>query len=166
MPKDLRSVETVATLDRKDFALMGALQLNSSCRLEELAKLVTLAPSSVHERLRRLERLGIIRGWTIKLDAPGLGLGILAFVGISSKIPCSKLIESLRDIPAIEECHSVAGEWSMLLKVRVRDTESLLTLSERIRKIPGVEQTQTTIVLKSQIERPISLKELAASANK
>lgn len=146
----------VPSLDRKDFALITTLQENASRRLEDLAKVVELAPSSVHERLRRLERLGVIRGWSIEVDAQALGLGVLAFIGISSKKPCSELVESLRAIPAIEECHSVAGELSMLLKVRVADTASLLTLAERLRKIPGVEQTSTTIVLKSQFVRPIS----------
>jgi Lrp/AsnC family leucine-responsive transcriptional regulator len=145
----------MSTLDRKDFALISALQENASRRLEDLAKVVGLAPSSVHERLRRLERLGVIRGWSIEVDAQALGLGVLAFIGVSSRKPCSELVESLRAIPAVEECHSVAGELSMLLKVRVADTGSLLTLTERLRKIPGVEQTSTTIVLKSQFERPI-----------
>jgi Lrp/AsnC family transcriptional regulator, leucine-responsive regulatory protein len=144
------------TLDRKDFALISALQENASRRLEDLANVVDLAPSSVHERLRRLERTGVIRRWSIEVDEQALGLGVLAFIGISSKKPCSELVESLRAIRAVEECHSVAGELSMLLKVRVADTASLLTLTERLRKIPGVEQTSTTIVLKSQFERHIS----------
>jgi Lrp/AsnC family leucine-responsive transcriptional regulator len=152
------------TLDRKDFALIQSLQENASRRLEDLAKLVGLAPSSVHDRLRRLERFGVIQGWTIKLDASVLGLGILAFIGISLSRPCSELIDVLRPISAIEECHSIAGRLSLLLKVRVRDTASLVELLERLRKIPGIEQTESTIVLKSQIERPISLKELVGAA--
>lgn len=144
-------------LDRKDFALIQALQQNASQRLEDLAKLVNLSPSSVHDRLRRLERLKIISGWTIKLDAPALGLGVLAFVGIGATKPCSEILSALQAIPAIEECHSVAGGLSMILKVRVRDTPALLALSERLRKIPGIERTETTIVLKTQIERAISL---------
>jgi Lrp/AsnC family leucine-responsive transcriptional regulator len=146
----------MSTFDRKDFALIGALQENASTRLEDLSKVVGLAPSSVHDRLRRLERLGVIKKWSIEVDAQARGLGVLAFIGLSSKKPCSELVESLRAIPAVEECHSVAGELSMLLKVRVADTASLLTLVERLRKIPGVEQTSTTIVLKSQFERQIS----------
>ncbi len=146
----------MSTFDRKDFALIGALQENASRRLEDLAKIVDLAPSSVHDRLRRLERLGVIKKWSIEVDAQALGFGVLAFIGISSKKPCSELVASLRAFPSIEECHSVAGELSMLLKVRVADTDSLLTLAERLRKIPGVEQTSTTIVLKSQFERRIS----------
>jgi Lrp/AsnC family transcriptional regulator, leucine-responsive regulatory protein len=145
------------SLDKKDFALIEALQQNGSRRLEDLAKLVHLAPSSVHDRLQRLERVGIIRQWTIKVDAQALGLGVLAFVGIRATRPCSELVEALRAIPSIEECHSVAGELSMMLKVRVANTAGLLELSDRLRAIPGVEQTETTIVLKTQIDRPIAV---------
>ena len=148
-------------LDKKDFALIDALQQNASQRLEDLARMVQLAPSSVHDRLRRLERDGIIKKWTVDLDVSALGLGVLAFVGIRATRPCSELLEALQAIPSIEECHSVAGELSMILKVRVANTPALLELSERLRQIPGIEQTETTIVLKTQIDRPISLKSLA-----
>lgn len=145
-------------LDRKDFALLEALLRNASLRLEDLARLVHLAPSSVHDRLRRLERDGIIKKWTVELDAPALGLGVLAFIGIRANRPCSELLAPLREISFIEECHSVAGELSMVLKVRVADTATLLELSERLRQIPGIDQTETTIVLKTQIDRPIALR--------
>jgi Lrp/AsnC family transcriptional regulator, leucine-responsive regulatory protein len=158
MPKYFRYDEVFLSVDRKDFALIAALQQNASRRLEDLAKIVHLAPSSVHDRLRKLEQVGIIQRWTIKLDAPALGLGVLAFVGISATKPCSELLDALRAIPAIEECHSVAGELSMMLKVRVANTPALLELSDRLRAIPGIEQTETTIVLKTQIDRPIALK--------
>lgn len=144
-------------LDRKDFALLDALRQNASQRLEDLARLVKLAPSSVHERLRRLERERVIRKWTVDVDAAALGLGVVAFIGISATRPCSELLDAIRKLPSIEECHSVAGELSMILKVRVRDTGALLSLSEHLRQIPGIEQTETTIVPKTQIERPVTL---------
>src|SRR5260370_41247346 len=150
-------------LDKKDFALIEALQQNASQRLEDLARMVQLAPSSVHDRLRRLESRGIIRNWTIKLDAPALGLGVLAFVGIRATKPCSELLEAMRAIPCIEECHSVAGELSMILRVRVASTPALLELSERLREIPGIEQTETTIVLKTQIDWPVALQSPATA---
>ena len=145
-------------LDRKDFALLEALLRNASQRLEDLARLVHLAPSSVHDRLRRLEREGIIKKWTVELDAAALGLGVLAFIGIRATRPCSELLAPLGEIPSIEECHSVAGELSMVLKVRVANTAALLELSERLRQISGIEQTETTIVLKTQIDRPMTLR--------
>jgi DNA-binding Lrp family transcriptional regulator len=144
-------------LDRTDLALVGALQRDAAQRLEDLARLVDLAPSSVHERLRRLERAGIVRRWTIDLDHAALGLGVLAFVGVRSTKPCSALLPALESIPAIEECHSVAGELSLLLKVRVGSTPALLEFAERLRQIPGIEATETTIVLQTQFERPVTL---------
>jgi DNA-binding Lrp family transcriptional regulator len=150
-------------LDRKDFALLEALQQNASQRLEDLARLVNLAPSSVHDRLRRLERGGVIKNWTVKLDAVSLGLGVMAFVGLQTSRPCSEVLEALRDTPAIEECHSVAGRLCIVLKVRSPDTAGLLALVERLRKIPGIENTETTIVLQTMFDRPIALKTLAAT---
>ncbi|MGE5803975.1 MAG: Lrp/AsnC ligand binding domain-containing protein, partial [Gemmatimonadota bacterium] len=63
----------------------------------------------------------------------------------------------LEKIPAIEECHSVAGRLSLVLKVRVAATADLLELTDRLRQIPGIEGTETTIVLKTQIDRPIPI---------
>lgn len=143
-------------LDLKDLALIRALQQDASERLEDLARKVKLVPSSVHDRLRRLEGAGIIRK-TVKVDAPALGLGVLAFVGIQATRPCSELLEALSAIASIEECHSVAGELSMILKVRVATTAALLELLDQLREIPGIEQTETTIALKTQIDRPIAL---------
>jgi Lrp/AsnC family leucine-responsive transcriptional regulator len=148
---------TRKNFDKTDLAIIRALQHDASQRLEDIARLTKLAPSSVHDRLRRLQRDGIIRGWTINVDSGLLGLGVLAFVGVSASKPCSELIEALKGIAAIEECHSVAGELSMLLKVRTSSTLELLDLSERLRQIPGIEGTQTTIVLKTHIDQPAAL---------
>ena len=144
-------------LDATDVALIGQLQVNANRRLEDLAKVVGLAPSSVHDRIRRLERDGIIRRWTVDVDEVALGLDVLAFVGVRATKPCAELMAALTAIPAIEECHSVAGELSMLLKVRVPNTGSLLTLADQLRQIPGIAGTETTVVLRTQLERPIPL---------
>ena len=144
-------------LDTVDLTLITALQADASKRLDALGAMVGLAPSSVHDRLRRLERDGVLLRWTIDVDAvAAFGLGVLAFIGVRSTKPCSEMISALTDISEIEECHSVAGDLSLLLKVRVASTPSLLHLVERLRQIPGVEQTETTIVLKTQLDRPIS----------
>lgn len=144
-------------LDPTDRLLLQALQQDARQRLEDLAKLVRLAPSSVHDRLRRLERDGVLRRWTIELDHAAVGLGVLAFVGVRATKSCSALMPAFEKVAAIEECHSVAGELSMLLKVRVADTPALLHFVESLRQIPGIEQTETTVVLQTQIERPIPL---------
>lgn len=144
-------------LDPTDHALVEAVQRDASQRLEALARLVGLAPSSVHDRLRRLERDGVIRRWTVDVDAAAFGLHVLAFVGVRSSRPCAELVGAFEPIAAVEECHSVAGGQSLLLKVRVATPAALLALVERVRQIPGVEGTETSVVLKTQIERPLGL---------
>lgn len=144
-------------LDRKDFALVEALQQDAAQRLEDLGRRVGMAPSSVHERLRRLEAAGVIRRWTVECDAAALGLGVLAYIGIRATRPCSELVPALQTITAIEECHSVAGAVSMLLKVRVASPPDLLSLAERLRQIPGIEGTESTIVLATQFDRPFQV---------
>ena len=141
-------------LDRKDFALISALQDDASKRLEDLAQIVGLAPSSVHERLRRLKSAGVIRRWTIDCDEAALGRPLLAFVGVRSTRPCAALRSALEAIPAIEECHSVAGNLSMLLKVRGENSAALMTLVEEVRGIPGVDATETIVALATQFARP------------
>jgi DNA-binding Lrp family transcriptional regulator len=147
----------MTSLDPIDLTLIDAVQQNAAQRLEDLGRLVKLAPSSVHDRLRRLERDGVIRRWTVDLDAQAVGLGVLAFIGVRSSRACSSVLAGLTAIPEIEEVHSVAGELCFMLKVRVADTNALLGLIERLRQIEGIEQTQTTVVLKTQLDRPIAL---------
>lgn len=145
------------SLDPIDLTLIDAIQHNASRRLEDLGRLVHLAPSSVHDRLRKLERDGVIKRWTVDLDAAALGLGVLAYIGVRSSRTCAALLAELAAFPEIEEVHSVAGELCFLLKVRVADTNALLGLIERLRGVQGIEQTQTTVVLKTQLDRPFAL---------
>lgn len=144
-------------LDQADLTLIQELQRDAAQRLEDLARKVQMAPSSVHERLRRLESSAILKRWTIEIDAARLGLGVLAYVGIRATRPCSEILPVIELIPAVEEAHSVAGELSLMLKIRVTTTAALLELIDRLRQIPGVEGTETTIVLKTQFDRPTSL---------
>ena len=145
-------------LDTKDVLLLNALQQNGSQRLEDLAKAVHLAASSVHDRLRRLQHNGVIQGWTVKVDSNAVGLGVLAYIHIAASSPCRVILPEIEKISAVEECHSVAGRWCMLLKVRVPDTAGLLGLIDRLREISGVEETETTIVLQTRFDRPVAAK--------
>ncbi|MDQ2768256.1 MAG: Lrp/AsnC family transcriptional regulator [Gemmatimonadota bacterium] len=147
----------VPELDKIDRVLVSALQNDARLRLEDLARMVKLVPSSVHDRLRRLERDGVIGRWTIDVDVSAFGLDVLAYIGVQSSKPCSKVIPLLEPFTAIEECHSVAGAKGLMLKVRVPSTHALLELVEQLRQIPGVEGTETSIVLKTQFHRPIAL---------
>jgi DNA-binding Lrp family transcriptional regulator len=140
------------SLDRIDAVLLDALRANGRLRLEDLAQRVELSPSSVHERLRRLERTGVIRRWTITVAPEALGLGVLAFVDVRASRPCSQLAEPISRIGEVEEFHALAGQFSCRLKLRARSTEHLLEIIERLKQIPGIEATESSIVLKTYLE--------------
>lgn len=144
-------------LDESDSRILRCLQANARTTLAEVGREVGLAASSVHERLRRLQRDGVIRGWTLALDARAVGRPVTAFVGVEADVTGGSLAGRLRQRPEIDECHDIAGDLSFFLKVRARDTEALLELVDWIRELPGVRQTRTTVVLKTEFERQVWL---------
>jgi len=151
-------------LDNNDIRILEALQEDASRKLEDLARIVHLAPSSIHDRLRRLQQEGVIRRWTVDVEYSALGLNVEAFIGINASSPCSEVVRQLAAIPAIETCHSVAGTLSLLLQVRVANPSDLMTLTETLRAIPGIESTETTIVLKTHLDRPVKSPPLTSTS--
>lgn len=139
-------------LDDTDLAILEALQRDGHLSHAELARMVGLAVSSVHERVRKLVQGGVIAGWEARLSPAKLGLDLLAFVYVLMDRPESSpgFIEAVATIPEVQECHHIAGDWNFLLKIRVRNTSALDTLlTNRLKIVPGVTRTQTTISLTS-----------------
>jgi Lrp/AsnC family leucine-responsive transcriptional regulator len=119
---------------------------------------VGLSASSVHDRVRKLEQAGVIRGYRAIVDPDALGLLITALVAATPLDPQQPddLPDRLADFPEVEDCFSVAGEANYILKVRTRTTVELEDLIRRLREKGGVA-TRTTIALSIPFEdRPIT----------
>ena len=112
-----------------------------------------LSTSSVHDRLQRLRREGVIQRWTVEIAPETLGLPVLALIGIKASRHCGDLVGPLTDMPEVVEYHAVAGAFGAFLKVRATSPEHPYELIERLRRIPGVTGTETTVVLKTYVER-------------
>lgn len=139
-------------IDDIDLKILGILQADGRTSHAEVARQVGLVPSAVHERVKKLEERGIVRGYHARLDPDALGKRLLAFVFLKAEEAGggSEVSEALARIPELLEVHHVAGEDCYLLKVRTADTESLGRLiRERLRAIPQVRSTRSTIVLES-----------------
>lgn len=144
-------------LDDTDLMILEAVQRNGHLSHAEIARMVGLAVSSVHERIRKLVERGVIAGWVAQLSPAALGLDLLAFVYVLMDRPESSptFIELANQLPEVQECHHIAGDWNFLLKIRVRNTaafEALLT--NRLKTVPGVVRTQTIITLVSYKDTP------------
>ena len=142
-----RSVEEI------DRAIVAALTLDGRLSYTDLAERVGLSVSAAHQRVRRLEQRGVIRGYAARLDHEALGLPLTAFVAIRPIDPSQPddAPERLADLPAIEACYSVAGEDFYMLLVRVASPADLERLLQEIRKAANVA-TRTTVVLSTPYE--------------
>lgn len=136
--------------------LLGLLKENAHRKYAELGETVHLSPPTVHERVKKLERRGIIRRYSVEIDPHALGLDVSAFVRIVHRTACQTIAQELEQFVEIEECHSIAGEDSLLLKIRTASTAALEALLNRIRQIDGVERTFTSVVLLTHFERGVT----------
>src|SRR3954464_7255143 len=112
-----------------------------------------LSTSAVHQRVRRLEQRGVIRGYTVQVDFEAIRLSLTAFVSVTPLDPAAPddVAQRLAALPEIEACHSVAGSENYILKVRVASPGALEGLLARIRAVTNVS-TRTTIVLSTPYE--------------
>jgi Lrp/AsnC family leucine-responsive transcriptional regulator len=119
----------------------------------DLGKATGLSTSAVHQRVRRLEQRGAIRGYAAMIDPEAVDLPLTAIVSVTPLDPASPddAPESLREIREITACYSVAGEESYILIVRVRTPGELEALLAKIRSSAGVS-THTTVVLSTPYE--------------
>jgi Lrp/AsnC family transcriptional regulator, leucine-responsive regulatory protein len=144
-------------LDERDLGILAALQRDARATFAEIGERVGLAPSSVHERVRKLEGAGVISAYRAEVDAASLGLFVTALVSVMPLDPRQPddLPDRVTEFDEVEDCHSVAGDENYILKVRTRTTSDLEDFLRRLREKAGV-QTRTTIVLSTPFEhRPI-----------
>ena len=136
-------------LDNLDIQILKSLQQNGRTKRNELAEQVGLSVPSVSERLKKLEDNKIIEGYYTRVNKQAFGYDILAFILVmmDSSKHYKDLIKHVDKHPHILECHSVLGEGSHLLKVLVKNTESLEKLLSEVQSWPGVTGTKTTYVL-------------------
>ncbi|MGH7721246.1 MAG: Lrp/AsnC family transcriptional regulator [Candidatus Dormibacteria bacterium] len=139
-----------AVLDAVDLQILQLLAGEARMSQRSLARALGMSPPAVGERIARLERAGVIRGYTIDIGWPEAGfpvtvvLTILAVQGYS----LAPVIEALRELPEVEDVCIVTGPSDLLARVVVRDHNHLRQLLlERVWQIPGVQRTETLVTL-------------------
>ncbi|EAR62772.1 proline dehydrogenase transcriptional activator [Oceanospirillum sp. MED92] len=139
-------------LDKLDMAILRELQKDGRVTVTELASRVGLSKTPCQVRMKRLEELGYIMGYTALIDQKKLGSKHVAFVQVTMLDTKTKALQAFNDavraIPEIEQCHMIAANFDYLLKVRTSDIESYReVLGEKISNLPFVKQTSTFVVM-------------------
>ena len=141
-------------MDRTDLKILKALQDDARISIVELARRVDLTKTPCAERVRRLERAGVIRGYHAELDPNILGNGHVVIVQVllssTTAQDLARFNDAVRRIPEIQSCHMIAGDFDYLLKVRTRDIGAYRKLmGESLSELPCVKQTHTYVVLET-----------------
>lgn len=144
-------------IDRIDTELLELLQENGRISQHDLARAVGLSAPAVAERLRKLEDRGILKQYTAVLDPKRLGWDITAFlfVGMNGSRHFADFTKRVEETAEIQECHSVTGQGSHVLKIRVENTRALEQLLAELQSWPGVQWTNTSIVLSTLKETSV-----------
>lgn len=145
-------------MDQTDRIILDHLQVDGSLTYAEIGAAAGLSASAVNDRLKRLRNDGVIRRMTAEIDPSAVGLHLLAFVLVSVSEPAGETAfrSAMKTVPEVLECHHLTGDFSYLLKLRLRDTAHLEQfLMNRLKPLAGVARTHTLIALSSVKETHI-----------
>ena len=145
-------------MDAIDRQIVALLRDNARRSYQDIGQQVALSAPAVKRRVDRLERDGVIRGYSANLDPAAFGWDTHAFVELfcDGRMSGAAVRDAVADHPEVEGAYTIAGAPSAILHVRAADTQHLEEALERIREVPGVQRTQTQVVLSTLFERPVA----------
>jgi Lrp/AsnC family leucine-responsive transcriptional regulator len=147
-------------LDATDLAILRLLAIDARMSLRRIARELGMSPPAIADRVARLERLGVIRGYRAEIDRSMLGFPLVVYVGIVSVQGSDQfqVVERLRETPEVEDVHVVTGPKDLLVRLRLRDTAHLRdVLFERIWTVSGVDRTETFVSLGEMAPKAIDV---------
>ncbi len=156
----MKIVNEQIAIDGIDKIILRQLMEDARRPILEIARKVGISGAAIHQRLRKLEKSGLIAGSKFIIDPKVMGYNTTAFIGIylDRAVSNPAAVKQLQDIPEVIECHYTTGNWSIFIKILCKNNEHLMhLLNKKIQAIEGVSRTETFISLDQQIERQIKI---------
>jgi Lrp/AsnC family transcriptional regulator for asnA, asnC and gidA len=147
-------------IDNTDIQILNILMENAFTPYTEIGKKLFISAGTVHVRMNKMEKLGIVRPPQLQIDLAKLGMDITAFIGVYliRSDTYDKVVRELKKIDAVISCNYTTGNYSLFLKIVCRDTQHLREiLHDKIQKIEGISRTETLISLEESFNRPINV---------
>lgn len=148
-------MEKIDNLDKK---ILNIIMYNARIPSKDVAEECGVSRAAIHQRIQRMQELGIITGSGYVVNPGYLGFSTCTYVGVNLERGAMyrDAVPYLEQIPEVVECHYTTGPYTMLIKLYARDNEHLMRLlNDRIQMIPGVTGTETLISLDNSIDRKI-----------
>ncbi|MCH2177148.1 MAG: Lrp/AsnC ligand binding domain-containing protein [Lentisphaeria bacterium] len=147
-------------IDGIDKKILRALMQDARTPILQIARDVGISGAAIHQRLRKLDKSGLIAGSKFIIDPKVMGYTTMAFVGIylDKAVSNPEAVKQLKKIPEVIECHYTTGHWSIFIKILSKNNEHLMhLLNTEVQSIKGVSRTETFISLQQQIDRQIKV---------
>jgi len=147
-------------IDNLDRDILTILVKDAKVPYTEVAKKLVVSPGTIHVRMKRMERLGIVKGATLELDPAKIGYDLTAFVGVYliKGSVYNEVIDEINQIPEIVEAHYTTGEYSIFVKILSKNTDHLReVIGEKLQSLNGVMRTETIISLGESIKKQVPI---------
>jgi Lrp/AsnC family transcriptional regulator for asnA, asnC and gidA len=153
-------MEDIHPIDELDRKILTLITKNARIPYLEVARECKVSGAAIHQRIQRLTKIGVITGSEFSISPKKIGFDTCAYVGIflDSASLYPKVVEQLKDIPEITQCHYITGGYSIFIKIYTRNNEDLKhVLVDKVQAIKGISRTETFISLEESFNRQLPL---------
>ncbi len=147
-------------IDNIDIKILSELMKDAKTPYTEIADRIFVSGGTVHVRMKKLEKMGVVKGSTLNIDFSKLGYDITAFLGIylEKSSLYEKVSAELEKIPEILNIHYTTGDYSIFAKITCKNTNHLRqVLHDKIQRVEGITRTETIISLEEKFDRPLQV---------
>ena len=132
-------------IDNIDLKILNVLSKNAKMPYTEVAKKVFVSGGTVHVSMRKLEKMGVVRGTKLDIDYDKLGYNISSYMGIylEKSFLYKETVKSLKKIPEIVEIHAITGQYTIFIKIICKDTSHFRNFLDTVHKVKGITRTET-----------------------
>ncbi len=150
-------------LDNLDYKILRLIASNARIPFLEVARECNVSGAAIHQRVQKLTNLGIIKGSEFTLDSNRIGFETCAYIGVFLQSPgqFKEVIEKLKDIPEVVECHYTTGKYDMFLKIYARNNSHMLQIIHTKLQPLGLARTESIISFKEAFRRQLPIENLA-----
>ena len=152
----------IQKLDKLDRQILRMIGEDARVPFLEVARACNVSGAAIHQRIQKLTNLGIIKGSVFVMDPEKIGYETCAYIGLNLKNPedFDHVLEELKKIPEVTECHYTTGNFDMFIKIYARNNHHLLTIIHDQLQPLGLSSSQTLISFYSAFERQLPIMDI------